>query len=156
MGSIRTVQLWQGLHSASIAFTGCHPNAWEIQKRLHLSSSDSEIFADHCPCILFHRIIIIPFLPAYLYQTYSDSLDLNKLPVLLFTFCYSLFLLRKHSKVPSQNFSSHCSRSSQESLQERKCQYEPFERSCACHCSLAGGSMHNISKHIWITAFCWD
>lgn len=68
------------------------------RKCLHLFSS--EIFADHYACILFPRIIVILFLPSYPHQASSDSLDLNKLQLLLSIFCYYLFLLRKHPKVP--------------------------------------------------------
>lgn len=55
---------------------------------------------DHYPCFLFLRIIVIPFLPSYLCETSSDSPDLNKLQVLLSIFCYYLFMLCKHTKVP--------------------------------------------------------
>lgn len=95
-----TFLLWWVLQSTSVAFTGCHLHAWE-EKHLHLSLFNSEMFVGHYPCsILLQRIVMMLFFPAHPHQTSSGSLDLNKLPVLLSIFPYSLFLLCEHPKVP--------------------------------------------------------
>lgn len=115
-----------------------------------LSLFNAEVFADHYPYILFPKIIIISFLPAYPHHTSSDSLDLNKLQILFSMFRYYLFPLCKHPEVPVRisaplfwefpGGSYWCS-----------LPWWLSEPSCIHHCNLAYGSTHNIMQNIWMT-----
>lgn len=99
-GRVSTFLLWQVLQSIAIAFTGCHLYTWE-KKHLHLSLFNSEIFVDHYPCILLQRIIM-SFFSAYPHQTSSDSLDLNKLQVLLSILPYFCYVNAQRSQAEFQ------------------------------------------------------